>query len=145
MIDASDPYDLDRFVKAQACDFEIAFAEIKNGRKRSHWMWYVFPQFVGLGFSGISRRYAIRSIAEARAYLNHRILGSRLIQCMETLLAIEGRSAQEIFGFPDELKLKSCATLFASVSSAGSVFERLLDKYFNAERDQKTLDLLRKC
>ena len=142
MADKSDPYELDRFIQAQTQDFEIALTEISSARKRSHWMWYIFPQFAGLGFSAISQRYAIRSAAEARAYLNHHILGARLIQCIEVLLAIDGRSAHEIFGSPDEMKLKSCATLFASVTPKGSVFERLLDKYFQGERDQQTLNLM---
>lgn len=142
MVDSSDPFALNRFVQAQAHNFDVALAEIRGGHKRSHWMWYIFPQFTGLGYSAMSQRYAIRSSAEARAYLNHPILGSRLLRCCETLLAIEGRSAYEIFGSPDDLKLKSCATLFASVSSEGSVFERLLDRYFQGERDNKTLELL---
>ena len=142
MVDSSDPFVLNRFVQAQAHNFDVALAEIRGGRKLSHWMLYIFPQFTGLGYSAMSQRYAIRSSAEARAYLNHPILGSRLLRCCETLLAIEGRSAYEIFGSPDDLKLKSCATLFASVSSEGSVFERLLDRYFQGERDNKTLELL---
>lgn len=142
MADESDPYELNRFVQAQTQDFEIALAEITGGRKRSHWMWYIFPQFAGLGFSVMSQRYAIRSAAEARAYLKHHVLGARLIQCIEALLAIDRRSAHEIFGSPDDMKLKSCATLFASVTPKGSVFERLLDKYFQGERDQQTLNLM---
>ncbi|MBS0423101.1 MAG: DUF1810 domain-containing protein [Proteobacteria bacterium] len=141
-IDDSDPYGLDRFVQAQAHDFEIALTEIAGGRKRSHWMWYIFPQFAGLGFSAMSQHYAIRSAAEAQAYLNHPILGPRLMQCCETLLAINGRSAHEIFASPDDLKLQSCVTLFASVTPADSVFERVLEQYFQGERDQKTLDFL---
>ncbi|MCC7091328.1 MAG: DUF1810 domain-containing protein [Nitrosomonas sp.] len=141
--DPPDPYDLDRFVQAQAHDFELALAEIAQGQKRSHWMWYIFPQFAGLGLSSMSRRYAIESIAEAHAYLNHRLLGPRLVQCFETLLTINDRTAHEIFGSPDDLKLKSSATLFASVTPPGSVFERVLDRYFHGERDLKTLDLIR--
>ncbi|QOJ23609.1 MAG: DUF1810 domain-containing protein [Gammaproteobacteria bacterium] len=141
-IDDSDPYDLDRFVQAQVHDFEIALAEIAGGRKHSHWMWYIFPQFAGLGFSAMSQRYAIKSVAEAQAYLNHPILGPRLIRCCEAVLAVNGRSTYEIFAAPDDMKLKSCATLFASVTPKGSVFERVLDKYFQGERDQKTLDFL---
>ena len=138
----NDPFELDRFVQAQAHDFEIALAEIADGRKRSHWMWYIFPQFTGLGFSAMSQRYAIRSAAEAQAYLNHPILGSRLMQCCEALLAINDRSAHEIFGSPDDMKLQSCATLFASITPADSVFARVLERYFSGRRDQKTLDLL---
>jgi uncharacterized protein (DUF1810 family) len=139
---AGGPHDLGRFVQAQAGDYERALAEVRGGRKRSHWMWYIFPQYDGLGFSPTSRRYAIKSVAEARAYLSHPVLGPRLVECAEAALGVEGRSASEVFGSPDDLKLRSCATLFASVSPAGSVFERLLDKYFRGERDAQTLRLL---
>lgn len=138
----SDPHNLQRFVDAQETSYADALAEIRAGRKRSHWMWYVFPQLVGLGSSPMSVRYAIASADEARAYLSHRILGPRLTECAETLLAINDRSAREIFGSPDDLKLRSCATLFAHVSPQGSVFERLLDKYYSREPDPKTLSLL---
>jgi uncharacterized protein (DUF1810 family) len=140
---ADDPHNLKRFVDAQENDYERALSEIKNGRKRSHWMWYIFPQFDGLGFSSTTKRYSIKSIAEAEAYLKHSVLGPRLLKCCEAVLDVEGRSAFDIFGSPDDMKLKSCATLFASVSPPGSVFERLLQKYFDAERDEKTLRLLR--
>jgi uncharacterized protein (DUF1810 family) len=137
-----DPYNLSRFVDAQEDDFNRALAEIRSGRKRSHWMWYIFPQFDGLAFSSTSKFYAIKSIDEAKAYLNHPVLGPRLRQCAEAALGVEGRSATEIFGSPDDLKLRSCATLFACVSPPGSVFERLLEKYYDGERDEKTLRLL---
>lgn len=137
-----DPHDLNRFVRAQAGDYDRALAEIKAGRKRSHWMWYVFPQFEGLGSSSTSRRYSIKSIAEAGAYLRHPVLGPRLTECAEALLGIEGRSAHDIFGAPDDMKLRSCATLFAYVSPEGSVFDRLLGKYFQGEHDGATLCLL---
>jgi uncharacterized protein (DUF1810 family) len=139
---ADDPHDLDRFVLAQADDYEQALAEIRGGRKRSHWMWYIFPQVEGLGFSSTSRRYSIRSLAEARAYLDHPVLGRRLVECAEAALGVEGRSASEIFGSPDDMKLKSSATLFASVTPPDSVFARLLDRYFGGERDGRTLRLL---
>jgi uncharacterized protein (DUF1810 family) len=139
---AGDRHDLKRFVQAQDDDYDQALAEIRSGRKRSHWMWYIFPQFDGLGFSSTSRRYAIKSIAEAEAYLSHPVLGPRLRDCALAVLRVDGRSALEIFGSPDDMKLKSCATLFARVSPAGSVFDRLLDKYFQGERDDKTLRLL---
>ena len=138
----ADPYDLARFVRAQADDYARALAELRAGRKRSHWMWYVFPQFDGLGFSAMSRRYSIKSAAEARAYLDHPVLGPRLVACFEAALAIEGRSALEIFGAPDDIKLRSCATLFEAVAPAGSVFGRLIDKYFDGQRDDVTLRLL---
>ncbi len=105
-------------------------------------MWYIFPQFDGLGFSATSKRYAIKSVAEAEAYLAHPVLGPRLRECAEAVLHVEERSASDIFGSPDDLKLRSCATLFAHVTPAGSVFERLLDKYYQGERDRATLRLL---
>jgi len=138
----TDPHDLSRFLNAQADSHEIALSEIRHGRKRSHWMWYIFPQYVGLGLSPASQRYAIESVAEAEAYLNDPVLGRRLVECAGALLRLEGRSAHEIFGSPDDSKLKSSATLFAHVSPAGSVFERVLDRYFRGERDSKTLRLL---
>jgi uncharacterized protein (DUF1810 family) len=142
MADADDPYDLNRFVQAQKTDYEQALSEIKSGRKCSHWMWYIFPQFEGLGFSATSKEYSIKSVAEAEAYLSHPVLGPRLTECAEAALSVKGRSAYDIFGSPDDTKLRSCATLFACVSPAGSVFDRLLDQYFRGERDHKTLRLL---
>jgi uncharacterized protein (DUF1810 family) len=137
-----DPHDLDRFVRAQERDYERALSEIRAGRKRTHWMWYVFPQVDGLGSSPMSRQYAITSVAEAEAYLRHPILGPRLVACAEAAMGVEGRSAREVFGAPDDFKLRSCATLFAQVSPAGSVFHRLLDRYFDGRGDEKTLRLL---
>jgi uncharacterized protein (DUF1810 family) len=139
---AGDPHNLSRFVQAQETVINQAISEIKRGRKQSHWMWYIFPQFDGLGFSATSRRYSIKSLAEAEAYLSHPVLGPRLIECTEAALGLEGRSAQEIFGSPDDMKLRSCATLFACVSPPGSMFESVLGKYFHGERDDKTLSLL---
>ena len=133
-----DPYDLERFVLAQECVYPQALAEIRAGRKRSHWMWYIFPQFDGLGYSAMAQKYAINSLAEAQAYVNHPVLGPRLIECAEAALHVEGQSAYEIFGSPDDLKLRSCATLFAQVSPAGSVFERLLTRFFDGEPDDAT-------
>jgi len=138
----SDPHRLGRFVKAQESDYEHALAEITSGRKRSHWMWYIFPQYDGLGFSSTSKYYAIKSIDEAKAYLAHPVLGPRLLKCVEAALGVENRSATSIFGSPDDMKLKSCATLFAHISPPGSVFERIFEKYFEGERDDKTLHLL---
>lgn len=137
-----DPYNLSRFVQAQGHDYDQALSEIRAGRKRSHWMWYVFPQFSGLGSSPTSAHYAIKSVLEATAYLAHPILGPRLRECAEAALQIEGRSALEVFGSPDDMKLRSCATLFASVSLEGSVFHRIIDKYFGGERDVRTIDLM---
>jgi len=137
-----DVHDLGRFVTAQRGSYEQALAEIASGRKRSHWMWYIFPQFAGLGFSVTSRKYAIGSLAEAEAYLRHEVLGPRLVACAEAALAVEGHSAREIFGSPDDLKLRSSATLFAHVSPEGSVFHRLLEKYFGGDPDGATLRLV---
>jgi uncharacterized protein (DUF1810 family) len=137
-----DPYDLNRFVEAQAVNYPDALAELRAGQKRSHWMWYVFPQIAGLGHSPMAERYAIRSEAEARAYLAHPVLGPRLTECSEAVLAVENRSAHEIMGSPDDLKLGSCATLFAQVSTEGSVFHRILDKYYSSDPDRMTLQLL---
>ena len=132
-------HDLSRFVEAQQGVYERALAEIRRGRKHSHWMWFIFPQIAGLGMSATSKLYAIRDLAEARAYLDHPVLGKRLLECAEAALGVEGRSALEIFGPIDQMKLRSCATLFARVSPAGSVFHRLLDKYFAGEPDDKTV------
>jgi uncharacterized protein (DUF1810 family) len=142
MTGSDDPYLLGRFVLAQRDDYEQALSEIRSGRKRSHWMWYIFPQLDGLGFSSTARHYAIKSLDEARAYLDHPVLGPRLLECAEAVIGVEGRTAHEIFGSPDDLKLRSCATLFACVSPPGSVFERLLAKYDQGRRDEKTLRLL---
>jgi uncharacterized protein (DUF1810 family) len=144
-IDASeDPYNLARFVSAQKDIYAQVLTEIKSGRKRSHWMWYIFPQIDGLGWSATSKFYAIKNIDEARAYLNHPVLGQRLLECAQAVLDVKDRSATEIFGSPDDLKLRSCATLFALISLPGSVFEQIIEKYFEGERDEKTLQLLNK-
>jgi uncharacterized protein (DUF1810 family) len=139
---ADDPHDLARFLDAQSDVYERALVEIKAGAKQSHWMWFIFPQFDGLGSSPTARHYAIRSSAEARAYLAHPVLGPRLLECAAALLSVEGRSAAQIFGHPDDWKLRSCATLFAAVSDAGSAFQRILDRYFQGREDDKTLQLL---
>jgi uncharacterized protein (DUF1810 family) len=133
---------LDRFVDAQEGIYDTALAEIRSGRKRSHWMWFIFPQLAGLGRSSTAVYYAIRDIEEAREYLSHPILGPRLIECAEAALSVEGRSALEIFGSTDELKLRSSATLFSRVSAPDSVFHRILDQYYSSEPDLRTLELL---
>jgi len=140
-----DPHDLSRFVQAQEDCYDQALAEIRAGHKRTHWMWFIFPQLDGLGVSSMSRLYAIKSLAEAQAYLDHATLGPRLIACCEAALRLQGRSAREIFGSPDDMKLKSCATLFERVAPPGSAFSRLLDKYFDGQRDDATLRLLGAC
>lgn len=139
---SNDQFNLERFVQAQNDVYDNVLLELRNGRKRSHWMWFIFPQIEGLGFSPISQLYSIKSLAEATAYLSHPILGPRLVECAETVLAAEGRSAHEMFGSPDDMKLKSCATLFARVSSPGSPFHKILDRYYSGARDTRTLDLL---
>jgi uncharacterized protein (DUF1810 family) len=135
---SNDPYDLDRFVRAQAPDYDRALSELRDGKKRSHWMWYIFPQIEGLGQSPMSHRYSIKGAAEARAYLDHPVLGPRLRECCAVVQNIAGRSALEIFGSPDDLKLRSCATLFARVSD-DDVFEQVLQKYFDGQHDKETL------
>jgi uncharacterized protein (DUF1810 family) len=134
--------DLKRFLDAQANDYERALAEIKRGRKQSHWMWYIFPQIAGLGFSETSRIYAIKDKREAEDYLAHPTLGARLVEISEALLEIEGKTANQIFGSPDDAKLKSSMTLFGSLEDAHPVFQRVLDKYFGGAKDARTLDLI---
>jgi uncharacterized protein (DUF1810 family) len=137
-----DPHDLRRFVDAQAPVIDRAMAELKAGRKQSHWMWFVFPQIAGLGGSPMAVRYAISSLPEAEAYARHPVLGPRLRACTELVLAIEGRSANDIFGFPDDLKFRSSITLFARADPRAKVFARALDKYFAGEGDPETLKRL---
>ena len=136
-----DPFDLERFVHAQAANFDDALAELRAGRKRSHWMWYVFPQIAGLGSSSMAQRYAIQSLDEARAYLAHPVLGPRLRQVSEAVVAVPDRNvtALEIMGRPDDMKLFSSMTLFAHVSAPGSVFHRVLEHYFGGEQVAATL------
>jgi uncharacterized protein (DUF1810 family) len=132
-----------RFVTAQHQDYPSALSEIKSGRKRSHWMWYIFPQLDGLGVTETSRYYALQNIDDAAQYLAHPVLGKRLIEISTQLLALEGKSANAVFGNPDDLKLKSCMTLFALVPDTDEVFEKVLDKYYNGTKDSKTLLLLK--
>lgn len=134
--------DLQRFIDAQEADFTTALAEIKNGRKRSHWMWYIFPQLRGLGSSETSRYYGIQNIDEAEAYINHPILGQRLMEICLALLQLKTNDPNEIFGSPDDLKLRSSMTLFASLPDAYPVFQSVLEKFFNGKSDDKTLRLI---
>jgi len=140
---AEDPFDLNRFVKAQAGVYEQALAELKRGEKRSHWMWFIFPQIEGLGRTSTAQFYAIKSAAEAKAYLKHPELGPRLTECCNALLQLQGLSASEIFGCPDDLKLRSSMTPFASVSEPDSVFTGVLGRYYEATPDHRTLELLK--
>lgn len=141
---SSDPFRLSRFVDAQSAVWSSVIAELAGGRKRSHWMWFVFPQLRGLGHSERARYYGIDGIDEARAYLAHPLLGSRLQECAAALEGLQpGLSAHEIFGDPDDLKLRSCLTLFAQVAGPGSVYARLLARYFDGVADERTLARLR--
>jgi len=137
-----DPHGLARFLDAQAPVYAHALAELRAGRKRSHWMWFVFPQIAGLGSSAMAQRYAIASLDEARAYLAHPLLGERLRECAQAMSSIEGRTAHDILGSPDDLKFRSCMTLFNRVDPAEPLFERCLEKYFGGEPDAQTLRLL---
>lgn len=137
----TDPFDLNRFVQAQNPIFGAVQAELARGRKQTHWMWFVFPQVAGLGFSAMSQRYAIGSRAEAKAYLAHPVLGPRLIECTRLLLAVDGRTINAILGAPDDSKFRSSMTLFGAVSDE-AVFDKALAKYFAGERDDATLEIL---
>lgn len=135
-----DPYDLKRFVDAQAPVYETVRAELLVGQKRSHWMWFIFPQIAGLGNSPTSRRFAIKSKAEAQAFLDHPVLGERLRTCTQIVNAVTGRSAYQIFGDPDCMKFHSCMTLFADVAADHAVFDDALRRYFDGKPDRATLD-----
>jgi uncharacterized protein (DUF1810 family) len=134
--------DLQRFLDAQEDTYSDALAELKAGKKRTHWMWFVFPQVAGLGNSPMAVRYAINRRKEAQDYLGHPLLGSRLRECAEALLSVQGKTANEIMGFPDDLKLKSSMTLFAALSNADPVFRQVLERYYQGEQDEKTLQIL---
>ena len=133
---------LTRFVNAQERDYTKALAEIRSGRKQSHWMWYIFPQLSGLGFSQMATHYAIDNLAEAKEYLDHPVLGSRLIEIANAMLRIEGKTANQVLGSPDDLKLRSSMTLFSLVENTDPVFQAVLDKFFNGQPDQKTIALV---
>jgi uncharacterized protein (DUF1810 family) len=139
----ADPFDLERFVKAQEGTYHRTLTELRMARKESHWMWFIFPQIAGLGSSSTARFYAIKSRQEAQAYLGHPILGPRLLECSKALLEHQGKSASEIFDYPDDLKLRSSMTLFYSVSESDSVFARVLAQYYEGQPDERTLELLK--
>jgi uncharacterized protein (DUF1810 family) len=139
--DPADPWDLNRFIQAQQGVYERALAELRAGQKRTHWMWFIFPQIDGLGFSSTTHFYAIKSVEEARQYLDHPLLGSRLHACVEAILSVQERFADEIFPYPDDLKLKSSLTLFATVAKPPSIFDRALERFFDGERDPRTLEI----
>ena len=134
--------DLQRFVQAQEARMDDVLAELAAGRKRTHWMWFVFPQLRGLGHSQMAWHFGLQSRGEAVAYLAHPLLGPRLCECVELVLAVEGRSAHAIFGSPDDLKLRSCLTLFREIDGIDGVFGKALDKYFDGQPDAATLQLL---
>lgn len=138
----SDPFNLQRFVEAQSDIYERVLSELRSGMKRSHWMWFIFPQITGLGSSPTAVRYAITSRAEAQAYLEHAILGPRLRECTALVNAIEDRTVDRIFGYPDDLKFHSSMTLFADAASDKQVFLVALQKYFSGKMDQNTLERL---
>ena len=137
-------HDLERFYKAQEYDYETALSEIRNGRKESHWMWYIFPQITGLGRSTTAEYYAIKSKEEAKGYIEDPVLGKRLIEISQALFQIESDDAEMVMGWPDNLKLRSCMTLFAEVAPEQPVFRNVLEKVYDGEMDGKTLDILKK-
>jgi uncharacterized protein (DUF1810 family) len=139
-----EPFNLQRFVEAQESIFDQVCSELRKGRKSSHWMWFIFPQIAGLGFSDFATKYAISSLNEARAYRRHPILGSRLQLCTSLVTAIEGRAIHEIFEDPDDIKFRSSMTLFAQVVPGNEVFKEALRKYFGDVPDSLTLELLSK-
>jgi uncharacterized protein (DUF1810 family) len=139
MPNAGDPYNLQRFVDAQNRVYDVVRAELERGRKQSHWMWFIFPQIAGLGRSAMSMRYAISSLEEAKAYLNHPTLGSRLRECTRLVTLAQGRSAYEILGSPDDMKFHSCLTLFTNAEPEDQVFRDALEKYFDGEEDSLTV------
>ena len=136
--------ELERFVKAQEYDYAAALGEIRGGRKRSHWMWYIFPQLRGLGFSSTAQFYGIRDLDEARDYMAHPVLGPRLVEISEALLTLPGSDPGAVMGYPDDLKLCSCMTLFELAAPGQPVFGRVLEKYYSGRRDRRTLELLGK-
>lgn len=138
----NDPHNLQRFVDAQSSVFEQVCSELRQGQKRTHWMWFIFPQMKGLGHSQLASKFAISSREEAAAYLQHPILGPRLRECTRLVNRIEGRSVEQIFGYPDDLKFRSSMTLFADAASENEVFMDALQKYFGGEFDRLTLELL---
>jgi uncharacterized protein (DUF1810 family) len=137
-----DPYHLHRFLDAQDRVYLHACSELKRGQKTGHWMWFIFPQIAGLGTSEMAVRFAISSLEEAEAYMKHPVLGRRLEECAALVFEVSGKTAHEIFGSPDDLKFRSCMTLFARVATKSALFEENLQKYFNGEPDRRTLELL---
>lgn len=137
-------FNLDRFKKAQASDYATALTEIKNGRKESHWMWYIFPQLKGLGFSSMAEFYGIDGLVEAKAYIADELLRGRLVEISEALLRVASSDAREVMGYPDDLKLKSCMTLFMVAAPELEVFGKVLEKFFGGEKDSKTVEMVKR-
>ncbi|MBR1743922.1 MAG: DUF1810 domain-containing protein [Lachnospiraceae bacterium] len=137
-------YDLDRFLKAQERDYDTALSEIRSWRKRSHWIWYIFPQVKGMGFSSTSEFYGIDGLDEAKAYLGNEVLKGRLLEISGALLSLDSSDAGEVMGYPDDLKLRSSMTLFAEAAPELEVFRKVLDKFYGGEKDRKTLEILKR-
>ncbi len=142
-MDTQDPFDLERFTAAQDGVMDDVVAELRAGRKHSHWMWFVFPQLAALGSSPMAKHYGLRSLTEARAYLDHPVLGERLRRCVGLLLSLQGLSAREVFGRPDDLKLRSCLTLFDLAAPGDDLFRQCLRRYYGGEPDGSTVQLCR--
>ena len=138
----TDEYNLQRFLDAQDQVYDEVIGELRAGRKSSHWMWFIFPQITGLGHSGMAEKFAITSLEEAKAYLQHPVLGPRLKECTQLVLNVEGHSAEQIFGYPDNLKFRSCLTLLMAATTDNKVFNDALLKYFDGKPDTVTLDIL---
>ena len=138
----TDQFNLNRFIEAHEHVYQSVLSELRQGQKTGHWMWFIFPQIRGLGRSPISQQFAIQNLAEAAAYLAHPVLGKRLIECTQALLALENRSAEDIFGYPDCLKLRSSLTLFEKAAGGNNVFSQAIEKYFQGRRDERTLEIL---
>jgi uncharacterized protein (DUF1810 family) len=138
----TDDYNLQRFLNAQEGVYDTVLDELRSGRKSSHWIWFIFPQITGLGHSGMAQKFAIASLDEAKAYLEHPVLGNRLRECTQLVLNVNGRSAEKIFSSPDNLKFRSCMTLFSTAATDNALFNAALLKYFHGKPDQLTLDLL---
>jgi uncharacterized protein (DUF1810 family) len=139
---ATDPFQLSRFLKAQNKIYPVALHELRTGKKRSHWMWFIFPQFAGLGNSEMSQFFAIHSLPEAREYLAHPILGHRLGECAQVLLSLPGSDPRDIFDFPDDLKLQACMTLFAHIAPDGMPFQLVLDRFFGYQPHERTMTIM---
>ena len=139
----NDKYNLERFIKEQQRDYLIAYAELSQGRKKSHWSWWIIPQIVGLGMTATSHKYAIKSLDEAIAFLAHPYLGKNIREISNVLLNLQSNDATAIMGYPDDLKLRSCMTLFSEADPNEKVFQKVLDKFFDGEKDDRTLEILK--